>query len=82
MVDIIIPNRRKCEKDCKDWTPLKDGTSTGDSIYCDWSLFCKQLGMRSDYYNFRDIATNEYKFDYFCTGMYVYKDEVDDQGVS
>jgi hypothetical protein len=82
MVDIFIPSRKIDCKDCLDWIPLQDGTLTGDPKYCDRSLFCKQLGMRSDYYGFRDIATGEYKFDYFCTGMYVGKDEIDDQEVS
>lgn len=61
-------------KDCIDFKPLKDGTLTGDHHYCDLSLQCRQLGMKSDWYNFYDHATGEYKFDYFCTGCKVTED--------
>jgi len=65
---------KKNEKDCPDWRPLDDGTLTGDTKYCDLSLLCKQLGMRSDWYKFRDENGNE-AFDYFCTGMYATEED-------
>jgi len=67
MTDILI-------KDCMDFIPLKDGTMTGDSHYCDLSLECKQVGMKSDWYNFYNHETGTYEFDYFCTGCYVTKE--------
>lgn len=60
---------KRSEKDCPDWCPLEDGTKTGDPKYCNLSLLCKQLGMRTDWYKFRDEHGN-FNFDYFCTGMY------------
>jgi hypothetical protein len=76
MSKIIIHSDRKSDKDCSDWTPLNDGTITGDSKYCNLSIQCKQLGMRSDWYKFRDI-NGKSAFDYFCTGMYL---ECKDEG--
>ena len=58
-------------KDCMDWTPLKDGTMLGDPKYCDLSTLCRQIGMKTDWYNFYNHETKEYDFDYFCTGMRV-----------
>lgn len=62
-------------KDCADWVPLKDGTLTGDPKYCDLSLQCRQIGMKSDWYRFYNHATGTYEFDYFCTGMYIKENE-------
>ncbi len=79
MSNIIIPSRdRDYAKDCKDFTPLKDGTLTGDLKYCDLSLECRQtdacaMGYVSDWYEFIDVETGEDAFDYFCTGMYARK---------
>ncbi len=70
MSNLIIPGEAKHTKDCNDWCPLQDGTRTGDPKYCNLSLVCKQVGMRSDWYKFRDENGNE-AFDYFCTGMYI-----------
>lgn len=70
MSNLIIPNSVKYNKDCIDWCPLHDGTITGDTKYCNMSLQCRQIGMRSDWYKFRDTLGNE-SFDYFCTGMYL-----------
>lgn len=78
MANIIIPGTQKHGKDCSDWCPLKDGTRTGDPIFCDLSLKCRQVGMVSKWYKFRDEITGEESFDYFCTGFYA-KDE--DKGV-
>lgn len=69
MSNTINLNKKHC-KDCPDWAPLQDGTKTGDTKYCDLSLQCKQIGMKSDWHKFRDIITGEESFDYFCTGMY------------
>jgi hypothetical protein len=73
MSNIIIPGERDPKnrgKDCPDFIPLRDGTKSGDPKYCDLSLVCKQMGMKSDWYHFR-TETGEESFDYFCTGMYV-----------
>jgi hypothetical protein len=70
MSNIIITTDRRHNKDCSDWCPLNDGTLTGDPKYCDLSLQCRQIGMKSDWYRFRDQDGNE-SFDYFCTGMYL-----------
>lgn len=67
----IINLNKQHGKDCPDWVPLKDGTKTGDPKYCDRSLECRQLGMKSDWYEFFDYLTQEFRFDYFCTGMYM-----------
>ena len=74
MVNIIKADKVP-DKNCLDWCPLKDGTRTGDIIYCDNSLECKQTdihakGFISHWYKFRDELTGEELFDYFCTGMY------------
>lgn len=61
-------NKIHC-KDCMDWCPLKDGTRTGDPVYCDLSLSCRQIGMLTHWYNFRDVNGDQ-AFDYFCTGIY------------
>jgi hypothetical protein len=70
MSEIILLDNKKHDKQCPDWVPLKDGTRCGDSKYCDLSTECKQIGMKTDWYEFRNEQTNEYDFDYFCTGMY------------
>jgi len=73
MSNIIIPVERdpiKRGKDCPDFCPLDDGTKAGDPRYCNLSLHCKQLGMRSDWYKFRTQDGQE-AFDYFCTGMFL-----------
>ena len=77
MINVLIPKGKdpiKCGKDCPDWCPLKDGTKTGDPIYCDLSLLCKQTdyggeGYISHWHKFRDENTGEELFDYFCTGI-------------
>jgi hypothetical protein len=71
MNDILI-------KDCPDFIPLKDGTFKGDFKYCDLSLQCRQVGMKSDWYDFYDHTTASYAFDYFCTGCYVKDDNKQD----
>ena len=70
MSNIIIPGEQKHNKDCADWCPLKDGTKTGDPKYCDLSTECRQIDMKTDWYQFRNEVTNTQDFDYFCTGMY------------
>jgi hypothetical protein len=76
MTDILV-------KSCEDFKPLQDGTWAGDSKYCNLSLECKQLGMKSDWYNFYNNETNEYEMDYFCTGCYIKEHEKgDDKEVS
>lgn len=78
-MSIIVPIFKNPNgKDCADWSPLKDGTKTGDPKYCDNSTACKQIGMRTDWYHFRNMETGELDFDYFCTGM-ISRDE--DAGV-
>jgi hypothetical protein len=69
MSEIILLGNSK-GKDCADWTPLSDGTKTGDTKYCDLSLECKQLGMQTDWYEFYNHEEARYDFDYFCTGCY------------
>ncbi len=75
MSNLILSSNREHTKECVDWCPLKDGTMTGDPKYCDFSVECRQTdavgkGYASDWYKYRDIATGEERFDYFCTGMY------------
>ena len=83
MSNIIIPGEQKHNKDCPDWCPLKDGTRTGDTKYCDLSLECKQVGMKTDWHFFRNEETGETSFDYFCTGMYTTdENKKDDEEVS
>ena len=78
MANIIIPGTEKNDKDCKDWCPLQDGTKTGDPKYCDLSLECRQIGMRSDWVWYKHPETGELERDYFCTGFYA---SIDDRGV-
>lgn len=81
MSNIIIPGKRKYNKDCVDWCPLEDGTFTGDPKYCNLSIQCKQIGMKTDWCHFRDETGQN--FDYFCTGMYVSEEnKMDDDEVS
>lgn len=83
MSNIIIPRRNKSDKDCCDWCPLKDGTKTGDTKYCDLSQQCKQVGMKTDWHFFKDELTGETDYDYFCTGMCVTEEnKKDDDEVS
>ena len=78
MSNVLIPVERnpiKRGKDCPDWCPLKDGTKTGDPIYCDFSLICRQMdgnhnGYISHWHRFMDTETGEERQDYFCTGIY------------
>ena len=66
---------KKHNKDCIDWTPMDDGTKTGDTEYCALSLLCKQIGMKGDFISFINNDTKTTEFDYFCTGMYEKKEE-------
>lgn len=78
MSNILILSERdpiKRGKDCPDWCPLRDGTKSGDPVYCDLSLICRQTdenkqGYLSHWYRFRNMETGEENFDYFCTGIY------------
>ena len=74
MSSIIIPGEQKHDKECLDWTPLRDGTRVGDCKYCDLSIECRQIGYKSDWYQFRNMETGEQNFDYFCTGFKVTED--------
>lgn len=79
----IIKLGKTAGKDCSDWCPLQDGTSTGDPVYCDLSLKCKQIGMKTDWYEFIDVETGELCLDYFCTGNYATEENKrDDDEVS
>lgn len=79
----IIKLGKAAGKDCEDWCPLQDGTKTGDPKYCDLSLKCRQIGMKTDYYDFFNHETKEYDFDYFCTGFFVTEEnKKDDDEVS
>ena len=83
MSGLVNVNEKKHGKDCPDWCPLREGTRTGDTKYCDLSLACRQVGMKSDYHRFFNHETGEYEFDYFCTGMYVTEEnKKDDDEVS
>jgi len=83
MVNILNIRGKKHGKDCSDWCPLKDGTSTGDTKYCDLSQLCTQLDMKSDWYQFYNHETGEYDFDYFCHGILVTEENKrDDDEVS
>jgi len=73
----IINLNKKNNKDCRDWTPMPDGTKVGDTKYCALSLACRQINMKSDWIAFVDQNTNEMAFDYFCTGMYVTEETKD-----
>lgn len=79
----IIRLGKTAGKDCGDWCPLKDGTKTGDPKYCDLSTKCRQIGMKSDWYNFFNHETREYEMDYFCTGCFATEENKrDDDEVS
>jgi hypothetical protein len=80
MVHIFLPDKIALNKDCVDWVPLNDGTNTGDSKYCNLSLQCRQLNMKSDWYEFNDPLFGN-TFDYFCTGMYANKNDNQDEEV-
>ncbi len=84
MANIILPARLTHNKDCVDWIPLKDGSGgLGDPKYCDLSQKCRQLGMKTDWYNFYNHETSEYETDYFCTGCHVNEENKrDDDEVS
>ena len=83
MVYLINVNEKTLCKDCSDFICLADGTRTGDPKYCNLSLQCRQIGMKSDWYNFYDHETGEYSYDYFCTGFYVSEENKrDDDEVS
>jgi len=70
-------------KDCMEFEPLKDGTMKGDFKYCDRSLECRQLGMKTDWYEFYNHETSSFDFDYFCTGCYATEEnKKDDDEVS
>ena len=45
MADIIIPGRKKdiLDKDCSDFTPIDDGTKSGEKKYCALSDICRQI---------------------------------------
>ena len=49
---------------------IKRWNRTGDPKYCDLSLECRQIGMRTDWVKYRDPNTGEIMHDYFCTGIY------------
>lgn len=61
-------------KDCEDFIPLSDGTRSGDPKYCNLSRLCRQLGMKSDWYRFKD-ENGDASFDYFCRGVCVKTEE-------
>ena len=83
MVNIIKLKKLNYCKDCIDWVPLKDGTMLGDPKYCDLSQYCRQIGMKTDWYHFFNYETKEYDFDYFCTGIVVNEEtKKDDDEVS
>lgn len=73
MVYLINVNAKTHCKDCRDWEPLKGPGQglVGDPKYCNLSLKCRQIGMKSDWYQFYNPETGFYEFDYFCTGMRV-----------
>ncbi len=70
MANILIKGSQKHNKDCHEWCPLQDGTKTGDTKYCDLSLLCRQIGMKTDRVTYKDPDTGEFSLDYFCTGFY------------
>lgn len=81
MTDVIIKEKKKdiLDKDCSDFTPLKDGTLAGDKKYCDLSFQCKQLGMKSDFVRAVNSDTGEIIFhDYLCTGQHIIPEEKSD----
>ena len=81
MAKIVIPSDAdplKRGKDCEDFVPLEDGTKPGEPKYCDRSLDCRQFGMKTDYIEITDIKTGAIiNHDYFCTGCYHIKGEMD-----
>lgn len=83
MVNLINVNPKKHNKDCLDWCPLNDYTLTGDIKYCNLSLQCRQLNMKTDWHWFYNPATGEQEYDYLCTGMKVTEENKrDDDEVS
>jgi len=85
MDNIIIakkdPHDPDRPKDCVDFTPLNDGTNTGDRKYCDLSTKCKQfdpnrcMGYLSEWHEYHEFYTDdngtvheELIHDYLCTG--------------
>ena len=71
MTEIIMKGKKDdiLDKDCVDFIPLEDGTIHGEKKYCNLSLQCRQIGMKSDYVEFFDPKTGELVgHDYFCTG--------------
>jgi len=80
MSKIVIPGEidpLKRGKDCEDFVPLKDGTRTGDPKYCDRSLECRQMGMKSDRIEMYKVDGEFIECDYFCTGCYHILGEMD-----
>jgi hypothetical protein len=83
MVYLINVNDKTLHKDCNDFVCLVDGTRTGDHKYCNLSQLCRQVGMKSDWYQFFNHETKEYDFDYFCQGYLVTEEnKKDDDEVS
>lgn len=79
----IIKFGKTAGKDCEDWVPLEDGTKTGDPKYCNLSQLCRQIGMKSDHYEFYDHEKKQLDFDYFCTGCFATEENKrDDDEVS
>lgn len=74
MSNIIIPGRLKNTRDCKDWVGLDDGTVTKDTVYCNLSTKCRQLGMKSDWYFMKDPVSGQEVCEYLCTGYFVTND--------
>ena len=71
MTEIIMKGKKDdiLDKDCEDFVPLEDGTIHGDKKYCNLSLQCRQINMKSDYVEFYDPKTGKLiGIDYFCTG--------------
>lgn len=71
MGHIIIKGEKDdiLNKDCSDFIPLEDGTIHGEKKYCNLSLECRQMEMKSDYIEIFDPKTGELiGHDYFCTG--------------
>lgn len=78
---IITPDslkNLKVKKDCADFIPLEDGTTTGEWKYCNLSLECRQIGMKSDYVQTEDPKTGKViSHDYLCTGLAFCKNEME-----
>ena len=80
MSKIYIPGEIdpvKRGKDCPDFVPLDDGSRVGDPKYCNLSLECKQLQMKSDRIEITDLEGNIITCDYFCTGKFHIMDDMD-----